>query len=175
MKKLLSVILAGTLGCSLVACAEAKEPKKETNQQSVLGCNIDTLIQDVSGEHKCVWEDGKIFYDNFFPPRRQYHKSATLSLQTEYDMWFYFYNHDLDLVNWYYPVEFEYDETKIEIKPNPDKESHFILKVYQPCDQEKINLTITAKRPTDFILDENGEPYTIPVPQTGWITVSTED
>ncbi len=174
MKKLLSVILAGSIGCFFVSWAEGKEEKKETNQKRAVW-RIDTLIQDVNGEHKCFWNDGKIFYDAYFNPHRQSQKSATLSLQTEYDMWFYDVNEDLDLVNDYYPVEFEYDETKIEIKPNSDKESHFILRVYQPCDQEKIYITITDKHFTDFILDENGEPYSIPVPLTIPITVTTED
>lgn len=173
MKKFLSILFAGLLAISLFACADTKTPQKEESvrKQARMGC--DTLIQDSNGEHKCFWEDGQVFFNDSFStfPHRQTRKSATLNIQTEYDMWFRTGRRDLDLARNYYPVELEYDETKIEIKANPEKENHFILKVLQSCDKEVIITKLTSKAP----LDENGEPLYIPSQINITITIGTED
>jgi len=174
MKKIMSILLTGLLSLSLFACAdEEKTPNEQPVSKPPL-VMIDTLIQDADGEHKCLWKDGYVYFNDHGSTGQQRQKSAVLSLHTEYDMWFFDMDRDLDFVNHFYPVEFEYDETKIEIKENPDKENHFILKVLQPCDKEEIVAKLTARSRFDGMVNENGEPYHKPFTQNIAITISTE-
>jgi len=87
-------------------------------------------------------------------------------------MWFFASNHEVELSNteFYFPTEFEYDGTKIEIKKS-DKENHFILKVLRPCDKERI---VSILKPATTILGKNGELIKIPSPYKITITISTE-
>ncbi len=175
MKKLISILLTGLLSLSLFACADVEKKTPDEQPVSSPVCMaIDTLIQDTDGEHKCFWEDGQVYWDNHRGTDRQVEKSAVLSLQTEYDMWFRLGKDDLDLANYFYPVEFENDETKIEITANTEKENHFILKVLQPCDKEKIVIKLTEKSHLDGMVNEHGEPCSIPFTQKVAITISTE-
>ncbi|MCH5155736.1 MAG: hypothetical protein J1F69_03940 [Clostridiales bacterium] len=201
MKKWLSTILTCLLALCLFACASVKAEEGDL-QEAVEDCGSDhsfhcfdrteTIIQDADGEHKCFWEDGKAFFDDnaYVEPcihypwqRRQTQKSATLTLQTEYDMWFSDRHGELDFTQYdleqrnpcrnYYPVEFEYDKEKIEIKPNPEKNNHFIIKVLQPCDNEIIVSIISEYHDTDEMFDENGNPYSIPCPSYLKVPIST--
>ncbi|MBD5131590.1 MAG: hypothetical protein HDT28_03205 [Clostridiales bacterium] len=190
MKKLLLILLTGILVFSLSACSVKPENQQgsqvdnshtENEQDSQIEENVsrpihlayDTFIQDGDGVDRCFWGDGKVVFDDFGGRGRQIKKSATLTVSTEYDMWFADLEIDLDLTNDYYPIEFEYDETKIEITENPDKENHFIIKVLQSCDNEEIFITLTSKSPLDEMFDENGEPCSIPHPCKISVTIST--
>lgn len=178
MKKVLAILFASLAALSLFACG-GKQPvhgsdTDEPNNRQPVRIAYDTLIQDANGEHKCLWEDGKVLFDEHSGRERQIEKSASLTLQTEYDMWFSMNNKDLDLTNYYYPVEFNYDKTKIEIKTNPDKENHFILTVLHSCDKEKVDISLTDKSILDDMLDKDGEPARIPTPQTISIIITAE-
>ncbi|MBD5131588.1 MAG: hypothetical protein HDT28_03195 [Clostridiales bacterium] len=166
MKKLLSVLLVGLLALSCFACGGKKDEQPEQPGSKPVCTAIDTLIQDIDGEDKCFWEDGEVYFNDHFASGSQKQKSAELSVQTEYDMWFAEHERDLDLANeeYYYPVEFEYDETKIEIESNPDKKDHFILKVLQPCEEEEMTSIIEVKR---------SNPYLVPLIWHVTITIST--
>ena len=172
MKKFLLILLTGMLCFQLFACADNKPQKEEPESKPALSM-YDTMIQDDNGVDKCFWEDGQVAFNDYGGTGRQRQKSASLAMQTEYDMWLRMLLDDLDLVNSFYPIEFEYDEDKIEIKSNQDKENHFIIKVLQPCDKEKIVIKLTAKHKLDDILDENGDPVSVSVTQNIAITIST--
>lgn len=183
MKKFLFILLTILLGISCFACANNKpnvsndSRQEEDLEQSSMWIAYDTFIQDSAGVAKCFWEDGGAMWDNYRGTERQTQKSAILTTQIEYDMWFAFNECDLELSNdeYYYPVEFEYDANKIEIKANPDKEHHFILKILKPCDKEKVTSKIMSKSPLDNMLNENGEPVRIPFFHNISITVSATE
>lgn len=178
MKKFLAILFASLAALSLFACG-SKQPEHGSesdtdapNNQVRVRMAYDTLIQDANGEHKCLWEDGKVFFDEHSGRERQIKKSASLSLQTEYDMWFFYSNKEMELSNteFYYPTEFEYDETKIEITES-DKDNHFILRVIQPCNKEEIAITL---KHTITVPNENGKPISAPSPTTISITITAE-
>ena len=173
MKKILLILLTGMLCFHLFACTDNKS-QKEVPERKPVASAYDTMIQDDNGVDKCFWEDGQVAFNDHGVTGRQRQKSASLAMQTEYDMWLRFLNRDLDLKNGYYdPIEFEYDEDKIEIKSNQDKENHFIIKVLQPCDKEKIVIKLTVKHELDNMFDENGDPYLVPYIDNVVITIST--
>lgn len=173
MKKIILIMLTGLLGFSLFACTD-KTPQNQPPDSKPALSMYDTIIQDDSGVDKCFWENGLVSFNDNGGTGRQRQKSASLTMQTEYDMWLRMRLDDLDLANDYYPVEFEYDETKIEIKENSEKENHFIIKAVQPCDKEEVIIKLTAKHALDDKLDENGEPYGIPITQNITILISSE-
>lgn len=172
MKKFLLILLTGMLCFSLFACEE-KKPQIKVPESKPVFVACDTMIQDDNGVNKCFWEDGFASFNDHGATGRQRQKSALLDMQTEYDMWLRMNSDDLDLANYFYPVEFEYDKNKIEIKTNPEKENHFIIKALQPCYKEEIVIKLTDKSPLDDILDENGDPVSIPFTQNIKITIST--
>lgn len=176
MKRFLIIILTAILALSCFACAnnngEQGEGAGSKEQEAVckpMYVCADTIIKDVDGIDKCFWEDGKVKFDDYGGCGRQKQKSAVLSVQTEYDLSYYMLDRILDFSCDYYPAEFEYDETKFEIKSNPDKENHFILKVLQPCENENVVLKTTDKSKWDGLLDDNGEPIRIPF--TSYLTI----
>ena len=173
MKKLLVTFLASLLMLSCLACSDEKNTPNEEPERKPALSKCDTIIQDDNGVDKCFWEDGLVSFNDHSGSGRQQQKSALLDTQTEYDMWLRIRLDDLDLANYFYPVEFEYDATKIEIKANPNKENHFILKVLQSCEQEQVSIKLTSKSIRDDMLDENGEPVSVPIPQNFSITIST--
>lgn len=174
MKKLLLILLVGILAISVFACTDTKNTRGNgpENTQSMY-IKIDTLIQDSNGEHKCVWEDGEVFFNDFGGRGYQTQKSALLNIQTEYDMWLGELKRELDYTLDFQPPEFEYDKTKFEIKANPDKENHFLLKVLQSCDKEKIIIKLTDKHILDGMVDEDGNPIRQPFQTTLWVIIST--
>ena len=182
MKKFLAVTLSCLTAISLFACADNKPTQRQEEGEEWRGepsmcMRYDTMIQDVDGVDKCFWEDGKARYDdvNAYTPEIQIQKSAILTVQTEYDMWFEEYGLFFDFTKSWWPLEYECDETKIEIKPNPDKESHFIIKLLQPCDGEEITFKLTQDSPLYDMYDENGNPYLYPEPDIHTIIVSSVD
>lgn len=156
MKKLFLILSTVLLAFSVFACTD-KSDTPENVQQKPMRIAFDTLIQDSNGVHKCLWEDGGVFFNDFADTDRQLKKSAILNTRTDYDMWFRYIYFDLDSTMYRLP-KFEYDETKFEIKTNPDKDYHFILTVLQACDNEKIIIKITDGFYFDATVDENGEP-----------------
>ena len=168
MKKFLAILLIALLGLSCFACVD-KEPIQSDTK--VRRGAIDTIIKDNEGLDKCFWEDGSVYFNDYIAVEPQYQimKNAILSVQTEYDMWYSFQEHDIALTNYYEPVEFEYDETKIEIKVNPDKDSHFILKLLEPCDNEKIIAKLTVK------YNQDGAVLDSPITECITITVSANE
>ena len=173
MKKFFVILLTALIGLFCFACVDNDTKPNYTPVKMA----FDTIIQDSDGVDKCFWEDGKAMFDDTFNSGSQKQKSAVLTTQTEYDMWFALNRRVLELSNeeFYYPTEFEYDETKIEIKANPNEESHFILRALQPCNKEQIIIKITGRSVLDDDVDENGEPLHIPTTQRVTITVSTTE
>lgn len=175
MKKFLAITLSCLTALSLFACAGNNTPETHNDTDIPQGTEHgpiitddsvikitdgffdpfyrdDVMIQDDDGTYKCLWDDGKARFDDYYftgkiGTGRQNQKSAVLTVQTEYDLWFE-ESKDVLLVGneeYYWPLEYEYDETKIEIKSDPDKENHFILKILQPCEDETITFIITEK------------------------------
>lgn len=173
MKKFLLTMLTGLLGFTLFACTN-KTPNTEPYENKPVMSMYDTIMQDDNGVDMCFWEDGSVSFNDHGGTGRQRQKSASLIIQTEYDMWLRMHIDDLDLANDYYPVEFEYDETKIEIAKNSEKENHFIIKVVQPCNKEEVIIKLTAKSELNDKLDENGEPYSRPITQNVTVLISSE-
>lgn len=163
------MLLSGLMAFSLFACTDPKNSQEKPNKDPVI-IAYNTIIQDSNGENKCFWPDGEAIWDNK-NHRIDEIQSATLSLQTEYDISFFCSNKEMEVSNreFYYPTEFEYDKIKIDIKES-DKPNHFILTVLQPCDKEEIIITLN---PSITIADENGKPTSAPSPKTIKITIST--
>lgn len=162
MKKFFAILCASLAALLLFACGGKQSATDKPNNRNPMRTAVDTLIQDVNGEHKCFWDDGKVFFDECSGRERQIQKSATLSLQTEYDMWFFDSDKEIELSNteFFYPTEFEYDRTKIEITKS-ERDNHFTLKILQPCNREEIAITLN---PTITAAYENGKPISVPSP-----------
>lgn len=162
MKKLLSILLSAIPALACFACGETdKKPgSDETWGQSSFTYAFDTIIRDKDGNDYCFWDNGMAWWDDLSNSGYQTEKSATLALQTEYDLSCFYGN--LGVIQ-YWPngikvqdIEFEYDKTKIEIVFNPDiknecpidrkhycDEDHYIIKVLQPCVNEEVFVIIT--------------------------------
>ncbi|MCM1367842.1 MAG: hypothetical protein NC184_03415 [Roseburia sp.] len=173
MKKFVLILLTGLICCSFFACTDKQNTQSGSSPMLIA---VDTVIQDSGGTDKCFWEDGSALWSNYSGKGNQHQKSAVLAVNTEYDMFFYDDGREMKLSDpeYYYPTEFEYDETKIEIKVNPDEANHFIIKVLQPCAQERVVSKITDRSPLDDMVYENGEPVQVPVAGFVTITISTE-
>ncbi|MDE6201745.1 MAG: hypothetical protein K2M47_07745 [Clostridiales bacterium] len=160
MKKLLSILLSAIPALTCFACGAAdKQPKSdETWGQSSFTYAFDTIIRDKDGNDYCFWDNGMAWWINLGWDDIQTEKSATLSLQTEYDLCCFYGNVPVSQC-WpngqkFEDVEFEYDKTKIEIVYNPDVEDdliitkrtldydpvedHYIIKLLQPCVNEEV-------------------------------------
>ena len=171
MKKFLAILLSCLTAFSLFACTSDKteeEPKYEpiTDWWWIVSFH-EAFIQAEDGTHVCLWEDGTAAYERTDRPAHKEidinAKHASLSLYTEYDMWFNMAPDTLglgclDFTNDYWYVKFDYDETKFEIKPNPEKENHFIITALQSCDNEKIGFTLREKHPIESLSGKMLEP-----------------
>ncbi len=163
MKKFLAITLSCLTALSLFACAGNNAPytsnetavPQESEQEEYIHSPAVTeftcdepIIQDADGIDKCLWEGDKARFEEYYFLARfpKGDKSAVLTVQTEYDLWFENCGEILPVNDEYYwPLEYEYDETKIEIKADPDKENHYTLKILQPCEDETITFIMTEK------------------------------
>ena len=160
MKKILVTILSLILVLSCFACADKPEANKEENPKCPERVAIDTFIRDSEGNEKCFWEDGRVEFHDTLNQDIQHEKSAKLSVNIDYDMCFYEFEWFLDFTIWF-DVTFTYDKEMFEITENPEVESHFILKVLQPCSGEKFYVKILDKNGPDVLPESKGFPITI--------------
>ena len=176
MKKFIMILLTVLTSLTLFACADNKQssndPLAPPHVCPVFYYDCDTFIQDVNGVDKCFWEDGALVFNDHHKTGRQERKSATLSLQEEYDMWFNYCTHDLDFVKFFDLKGVECDADKIQVSESLNKDSHFIIKALQPCNQEKVVFIVADKT-----VDKNGEPRYGAVPRASRLTImiSTEE
>lgn len=160
MKKLLSILLSAIPAFACFACgtADKKPESDEIRNQSAPTYAFDPIIRDKDGNDYCFWDNGMTWWHDHNLSGYQTEKSATLALQTEYDLCCFYGNVPVSQC-WpngqkFQDVEFEYDKTKIEIVFNPDieddliitkptldydpVEDHYIIKVLQPCVNEEV-------------------------------------
>ena len=146
MKKLFVFVLAIISALSCAACIDFPF-FGHYEQERPFRDEYDAVIFDGLGNEVCFWNDGLSRFHDVYGYKIQTEKHAELYEKTEYDLCFYYYERQVDFAS-EYVAEFIYDESKIEIKENPDIENHFTIKLIKPCDKEQIKVNIfDAYRP----------------------------